>query len=108
MCSAPYLSPDTLLQDALIGHDEARRRDGQGVSSAALDADVALWLSLGSAIAELATRVCDACRRSTFANLRPDAAHLAARLSEAIDDQLDAPAWRVADAAARQYVGGAH
>ncbi|QUD88033.1 hypothetical protein [Phenylobacterium montanum] len=101
MYQSPYLSPEGRLRDALLDHDQARRHESAGVSANALDADIALWLGLGGAIADLADRIRDACRRSAFANRRPEAAALAARLSEAIDDQVDTPAWRVIDAAAR-------
>jgi hypothetical protein len=41
------------------------------------------------------------CAASAFCDARPDVTHLAARLSEAIDDQLDPEAWALVDAAAR-------
>ena len=56
---------------------------------------------LGAAVGALAHLVCDACATSAFGERRPRPDHLAARLSESIDDQIDRDAWLVMDAAAR-------
>lgn len=101
MCVLPHPPLNDRLRDTLRDHDEDRRRHGQGVTGAALDADAALWLALGGAVATLAGQIREACRLSAFSSHRPDAQVLAARMSESIDDQLDLTAWRIVDAAAR-------
>jgi hypothetical protein len=92
---------DSRLCDALSDHDLERRHARRGVASSPLDIDHALWLGLGTAIADLAHLIVMTCQASHFGDLRPEAPILAARLSEAIDDQIDMPAWRIVDAEAR-------
>ena len=89
------------LQEAEADHDRGRRGSLSGVTAEALDADKALWANLGAAVGALAHLVCDACATSTFSERRPRPDHLAARLSESLDDQIDRDAWLVVDAAAR-------
>jgi hypothetical protein len=89
------------LHDAEDDHDLAVRGLRAGVSAEALDMDAQLWRAMGSAIAELARLVSRHCHLSSFCEARPSVGLLTARLSEAIDDQLDGAAWRVVDAQAR-------
>jgi hypothetical protein len=89
------------VQDAEAEHDRARRAHFAGVTTASLDAEKTLWTEVGVAIAELAGRFRDGCAASLFTEGNPRIEDVAARLSEAIDDQFDAYAWRVMDAAAR-------
>jgi Lhr-like helicase len=72
-----------------------------GVTQAVLDQDVVLWRMLGAAIADLARLISAHCAASAFCDARPKAEALAARLAEAIDDQIDEPAWQVIAAEAR-------
>ncbi|MDR3508038.1 MAG: hypothetical protein P4L64_09095 [Caulobacteraceae bacterium] len=92
------------LHNARLAHDDAVRALNDRPDQRALALDLDLWEALGAALAELAQSARAACARSHFCNARPDAAQLTARLSEAIDDQLDAPAWAVMDAAARLHL----
>ncbi len=98
--------PDLLqLEDQLRGaqrdHDDCRRNAHAIAASTCLDADNDLWTRLGAAIASLAHLIRQACHDSRFGDARPEATALAARLSESIDDQVDAAAWAVIDASAR-------
>jgi hypothetical protein len=92
------------LQEAEDDHDRDRRNHFAGVTDERLGMEKARWSSVGGAMAALAVQICDACAASAFAEGRPRADQVAQRLSEAIDDQLDAPAWRLIDAAARLAV----
>jgi hypothetical protein len=94
------------LQDAEDDHDRAVRSNVAGVTSQLLDADKTRWSRVGSAIAALACQVRDSCAVSAFAEARPQMMDITARLSEAIDDQLDPCAWRIVDAAARLAADG--
>jgi hypothetical protein len=89
------------LREAEDKHDEIRRTSRAGVTVRALAADARRWEALGEAIAALAGAVARQCAASHFCDARPDVVLLAIRLSEAIDDLMDAPAWTVTDAAAR-------
>ncbi len=92
------------LQEAEDDHDRDRRDHIAGVTDERLGMDKARWSSVGGAMAALAVQICNACAASAFAEGRPRAEQVAQRLSEAIDDQLDTPAWRLIDAAARLAV----
>jgi fructose-1,6-bisphosphatase/inositol monophosphatase family enzyme len=89
------------LHDVEDDHNAAIRTLRAGVSIAALEQDLCRWRALGSAIVELARLVRGQCAASDFCDARPGTAILAARLVEAIDDQLDQPAWSVVDAQVR-------
>jgi hypothetical protein len=89
------------LQDAEAEHDATIRSMRGGVCAPALSEDVRRWRAVGSAMAELARTVRRECAASAFCDARPCLELLAARLVEAIDDQIDAPAWRVINAQAR-------
>ena len=82
-------------------HDNERKKSDEGAAASDVDADNELWLNLGCAIADLARMISRSCRNSCCSSARPEVSALAARLSEAIDDQLDLSAWRIVDAAAR-------
>jgi hypothetical protein len=94
------------LHDEIRNHDSAIRLVRDGATRAALDQDVILWRMLGAAIAELAKRISAHCAASAFCDARPKTETLAARLAEAIDDQVDSPAWRVIMAEARFRAAG--
>jgi hypothetical protein len=89
------------LHDAEDDYDNACCERFAGVTGAALHADKTCWRDLGGAIASLARLISMACASSQFCQGRPQADLLAARISEAIDDQIDGPAWAVVDAATR-------
>jgi hypothetical protein len=89
------------LQEAEDEHDRARLDAFAGVTRPSLEAEKTRWCAIGEAIAALARLICETCAASAFCEARPRAMDVAIRVSEAIDDQLDGPAWRVADAAAR-------
>lgn len=89
------------LLDSLDLHDRARREALEGVTAATLEADQTRWTELGRAIAMLAREMAEHCRQSAYCAARPDIRLLSARLSEAVDDQFDPPAWAVIDSAAR-------
>jgi hypothetical protein len=89
------------LQKAEADHDRGRRDSLSGVTTAALDGDKALWTNLGMAIGALAHLISVACAASALGERRPEPDHLAVRLSESIDDQIDRDAWLMVDAAAR-------
>jgi hypothetical protein len=89
------------LQEAEDEHDRARRATSAGHARVLLDADKARWTRIGAGLAAMARLICEACATSAFAESRPGAELVTARLSEAIDDQLDREAWRIVDAAAR-------
>jgi hypothetical protein len=89
------------LQDAEDDHDRARLDAVDGVTRQMLEADKSRWCDIGVAITALAGLIYTACRTSAFCPSRPRVADIVVRVSEAIDDQLDDHAWRVADAAAR-------
>ncbi|MDR3512373.1 MAG: hypothetical protein P4L73_12120 [Caulobacteraceae bacterium] len=93
------------LQEAEDDHDRNRRARFAGVTGELLDADKARWSRIGGALATLARLIGEACASSAFCEARPRAELVAARLSEAIDDQIDREAWLVADAAARLAIG---
>jgi hypothetical protein len=92
------------LGAAQAAHDAERRRLRGGVTTRALDLDQTGWEAIGIAIAALARLTETLCAASLLCDARPRAEVLAARISEAIDDQIDAPAWRVIDACARLRV----
>jgi hypothetical protein len=89
------------LQDAEDDYATARREACEGVCAAALRADNDGWEEIGAAIAGLARLIGARCASSLFCDARPDVELVAARLSEAVDDQFDPPSWGVVDAAAR-------
>jgi len=89
------------LHDAEDDFDDACRGHFAGVTSAALLADKKRWRELGGAIASVARLISMSCASSQFCPGRPQTDLLAARISEAIDDQIDASAWAVIDAATR-------
>lgn len=89
------------LQDAEDDHDRLRREQAEGAAGVLLEMDKARWSGLGQALGALARQLCEASAASPFGEARPAAELVTARLSEAIDDQLDEAAWRVLDAAAR-------
>jgi hypothetical protein len=94
------------LHDAIRDHDSAIRALRVGVTQPALNQDIVLWRSLGMAIADLARLITAHCTASAFSDARPKTETLAARLVEAIDDQVDDPAWRVIAAEARLRAAG--
>jgi hypothetical protein len=106
--SSPSSATDTCclarLQNAQAEHDELRPALRSGVTARLLAADNQRWEAIGDAIASLARLIARQFAESAFGDARPDTALLAARLSEAIDDLLDEPAWTVIDAAARLAV----
>jgi hypothetical protein len=89
------------LQDAEDEHDRARLDASAGVTRPSLETEKTRWCAIGEAIAALAWTICETCAASAFCEVRPRPMNVAIRVSEAIDDQLDGPAWRVVDAAAR-------
>jgi hypothetical protein len=89
------------LRDEIRDYDSAIRMVRAGVAQAALDQDIVLWRTLGAAIAELAKLISGHCAASAFCDARPKIEVLATRLVEAIDDQVDDPAWGVIAAEAR-------
>ena len=91
--------------DAADDHHQAIRASRSGVTQAALDQDIGRWHSLAFAIADLARLVSGHCAASAFCDARPTAGALAVRLVEAIDDQIDPPAWRVVNAEVRLRTG---
>ncbi|HEX4181140.1 MAG TPA: hypothetical protein VHY32_10150 [Caulobacteraceae bacterium] len=93
------------LHDAEDDHHAAVRAVRAGVTQAALDQDVRRWRALGHAIVDLARLVSGQCAASAFCDGRPGVFALAVRLAEAIDDQVDGPAWRVIEAQARLGAG---
>jgi hypothetical protein len=93
------------LQDAEDVHDRGRRRSVAGVTQALLDADKARWTGIGEGLAALARIICEACASSAFCGTRPKVDQVVRRLCEAVDDQFDAEAWGVLDAAARMAAG---
>ncbi|HEY2660053.1 MAG TPA: hypothetical protein VGI79_10050 [Caulobacteraceae bacterium] len=99
----PYNLPqlEDQLRCAQRDHDDLRRSAASGVAVPGFHVDCDLWGQLGTAIAGLAHQIGLACRDSQYCSDRPEAAALAARLSESIDDQIDAAAWAVINAAAR-------
>ena len=106
MFTAP---PDTLrlrarLDDAQREHDVIRLAQCAGVHGSALDEDNRRWELIGGAIACLARLLGQHCAASAFCDASPDLTLVTQRMSESIDDLLDAPAWRVIDAAARLAV----
>lgn len=98
----PPRTLDGRLAAAENGHDADRRSTCSGVTARALVADNDAWEEIGAAIADLARLIHARCATSRLCNARPRIDALAARVSEAIDDQIDAAAWRVIDAAARR------
>lgn len=89
------------LHDAQDDHNEAIFAARDGVTMADLNSDLRKWRILGSAIVDLARLVRGQCAASGFCDARPEVGNLAARLVEAIDDQIDRPAWIVVDAQTR-------
>src|ERR1700742_4206392 len=79
------------LQDAEDDHDRTRREALSGVTLENLEADKVRWSQLGGALAALARQICQTCAASAFGEARPKVDSVTLRLSEAIDDQLDAP-----------------
>ena len=94
------------LHDEIYDHDSAIRLVRAGVTQADLDQDIVLWRTLGAAIAEVARLISAHCAASAFCDARPKTEALAARLTEAIDNQIDDPAWRVIAAEARFRAAG--
>ena len=72
-----------------------------GATADLLSSDHQRWEAIGAGIAALACLIEDQCIASAFCDSRPDVASLTVRLSEAVDDLVDEPAWAVIDAAAR-------
>ena len=89
------------LCEAQDEHDATHRTLRSGVTAETLAADNRRWEAVGAAIHGLARLICDQLAASAAADARPDVAALTARLSEAVDDLIDVPAWAVIDAAAR-------
>ena len=89
------------VHDAEDDYDDACRERFAGVTGATLAADKRRWRELGGAMANLARLISVSCASSQFCQARPQADLLTARISEAIDDQLDGPAWTLVNAAAR-------
>jgi len=89
------------LHDAEDDHNAAVLTARGGVAATALDGDILLWQALGSAIVDLARLLRAYCIASAFCDARPGIEPLAARLVEAIDDQIDRHAWDVIQAQAR-------
>ena len=89
------------LHDAQDDHNTAILSIRQGVTAPALDGDLVRWRALGSAIIDLARLLRSHCAASAFCDARPEIESLAVRLVEAIDDQIDQPAWSVIDAQTR-------
>jgi len=89
------------LHDAQDDHIATRRATSEGVTAAGLEADNERWVELGVAVAALARLIRAHCIASEYCGARPTLETLAARLSEAVDDQIDGPSWAVVDAAAR-------
>ncbi len=98
--SGPLTATDH-LRDVQIEHDAIRCSIRAGVSAEALASDNLKWEIIGDAICDLADMIARECAASAFCDSRPDIPALTARLSEAIDDLIDEPAWMVIDAAAR-------
>jgi hypothetical protein len=92
------------VQEAGDDHDRRCRDEIAGVIHERLETDKAGWSRLGGAVAALAAQICETCAAAAYAEARPRMDQVAQRLSEAIDDQIDAPAWRLVDAAARLAV----
>ena len=91
--------------DAAADHHEAIRAIRSGVTQVALDRDIGRWRGLAFAIADLARLVSGQCTASAFCDARPAIGALAERLVDAIDDQIDPPAWRVVNAEVRLQIG---
>ena len=91
------------LLQAQDEHDQIRRAFRAGATDAALKSDLGRWTKIGAAVAELARLIQSEFNASHFGDARPDPELLIARISEAIDDQLDEPVWVVIDAAARLF-----
>jgi len=89
------------LHDAQDDHHAAILALRPGVTPTALDDDLRRWRALGSAIVDLARLAQSDCATSAFCDTRPQVEPLAIRLVEAIDDQIDSPAWSVVDAQVR-------
>ena len=89
------------LRDAQLEHDIIRRALRSGATADLLSSDHQRWEAIGAGIAALACLIEDQCIASAFCDSRPDVASLTVRLSEAVDDLVDEPAWAVIDAAAR-------
>jgi hypothetical protein len=92
------------LNDAEDDHYQAIRAIRMGVNPVALDQGAQRRRALGLTIADLARLVSGQCAAGAFCDARPAVEPLAVRLIEAIDDQLDTPAWRVIDAQVRLQV----
>jgi hypothetical protein len=92
------------LYAAMDRHDAERRTAVAGVTAHALDADKLAWSRIGEAIASLADLVTDLCQASAFCQTQPRRDLLCARLVESIDDQVDAAAWAIIEAAARAAI----
>ena len=101
----PSLEPQMALRAAMDRHDADRRHAHCGVTAIDLDADKRIWSEVGVAIAAAAHRLAEGCRSSGFCATRPVSAVLCARFVEAIDDQVDGPAWALIEAAARAALG---
>jgi hypothetical protein len=105
--SVPALSRElSCLQNAQDDHDAIRHTYRCGVTPRMLAADNRRWEEIGGGIADLARLIVRQFTESAFGDARPDPTVLAARLSEAIDDLVDEPAWMVIDAAARLAIAG--
>lgn len=89
------------LQIAECDHAAGRRSTCEGATGSALDTDSERWFEVGLAIAALARLIHTSCVTSDFCSVRPDTDVLAARISEAIDDQLDEQSWTLVNAVAR-------
>lgn len=89
------------LHDAEDEHDAAIRFLRAGVDPAAVENDASRWRGLGLAIVELARAILRDCAASAYGEARPGLERLAMRLVEAVDDQIDAPAWAIVNAQVR-------
>ena len=96
--------PCSQLNTAFDRHDSDRRRALAGVTGADLDTDKQIWSAIGVALAEVAQLVADGCQASGLCGGRPATTAICARLVEAIDDQVDVPAWEIIEAAASAVV----
>ena len=97
--AVPDVVSARLLLQAQLGYDAAVLARRSGVTNAALAHDHRLWEQAAAAIVTLAAHLGDLCAASAFSDAGPTVSMLAARFSEALDDQIDAHAWAVIDAA---------
>ena len=105
-----YYSPASpsvvTLQSALRDHDAVMIRNLEGVTESMIDRRRQGWLLLGIALGRLALRTGETCRACALGAAWPEPVLIAQRLAEALDDQIDAPDWRIVEAAARWRAQG--